>query len=124
MGVCVVEILGEEHRVAGRVTDDAGRPGDAGTAGSHAAAAQTILREAQVIVMRRLRLRLQLVDVREQARRRLQDVEVAEHVVLKIQIVVPLPLGTEPVVSRVLGQPANQSKNQLVNNIIGTRIQF
>lgn len=75
---------------------------------SHHATAQPVLRKAQMmaVVMRDFRFHLNLVDVREQARRGRKDVEVAEHVVLQIQVVVPLPFATESVIPRVVGQPA------------------
>lgn len=59
-------------------------------------------------------LRVQLLhplDVREQRGRLQMDVQVVEHVVLQIQVVVPRPLGTETVVAAVVGQPAFGRRN-------------
>lgn len=77
-------------------------------------AGQTVLREGDAqmviaVVMRRYWLCLNLIDVREQTWRRRQDVELTEYVVLQVQVVVPMPLGIEPVVSRIVGQPRSDN---------------
>jgi len=113
MRVCIDKIYGKEHRSATtRVAVDrvVGRYRVGGVA--HAAirshvTAQAVFRKSQMmtVVVRYFRFRLHLVDM--QARYRRKDVEVAEHIVLQIEVIVPLSFRTEFVVPRVIEQSAS-----------------